>query len=82
LGSGISLREAVVLSVYMQLIHDPSPALFGHVLDRCDGKLPTEGTLNLGLASPEWIALKVKIADALAPFPVALGALRQALEET
>jgi hypothetical protein len=40
LGDKITLREAVVIRVYTQMLFEPMGSLWGHMMDRSDGKVP------------------------------------------
>lgn len=39
-GDGVTLKEAVVLSVYASLMFDPNPGLLNAFMDRAEGKVP------------------------------------------
>jgi hypothetical protein len=40
LGDKITMREAVVIRVYSQMLFEPMGSLWGHMMDRSDGKVP------------------------------------------
>jgi hypothetical protein len=75
LGSQVTLKEAVVISVYLSLLHDPSAGLLNSLMERGEGRLPIEGTMNVGLASPEWVSLRDRLVTALAGHPEARTAI-------
>lgn len=64
-----------------KLIIDATARLEGHLrlLAELVGKLQTQGAVSVVLA-PEWLALRVKILDALAPFPEARYALAATID--
>jgi hypothetical protein len=64
-----------------KLIIDATARLEGHlrILAELVGKLQTQGTTNIAVA-PEWLALRLRIVDALRPFPEAGLALAEVLD--
>lgn len=64
-----------------KLIIDATARLEGHLrlLAELVGKLQTQGSVSVVLA-PEWQALRVKILDALAPYPEARYALAASID--
>jgi len=49
------------------------------LLGKFTGKLRPETQVNVLVASPEWLALRERLADALEPYPDALAAVQEAI---
>lgn len=49
------------------------------LLGKLTGKLRPETQVNVLVTSPDWLAMRERIADALEPYPLALEAVKEAM---
>lgn len=49
------------------------------LLGKFTGKLKPDTTVNVLVTSPDWLAMRERLADALVPYPEALAAVREAM---
>ena len=60
IGSGITLKQAVVLRVYAALLFDPNPGLLNSFMDRVEGKVKDQVDLT---SNGETITVTLKGID-------------------